>query len=291
MKLQLLAPAKLNLFLHVVGRRADGMHELQTLFRLVDLFDCLTFETVQGREIQLAGDMASTANLTLRAAQLLAARTGCTAGARITLTKHIPVEAGLGGGSSDAAATLLGLNAIWGTGLDSSQLEALGLELGADVPLFVRGASAFGEGVGERLTAVQLPMADYLLVRPDCSVSTETVFNDPSLTRNTPVSTIARLLRGTGESPSSGLVPRNDLEPVVRRLYPPVEAAVVWASQYGPAKMTGSGSCVFVPLPAAMAAALRNAGGSVEMPEGWKAYLVRGLDESPIRKALADAGY
>lgn len=289
MKLDLYAPAKLNLFLHVVGRRSDGMHELQTLFRLVDLFDHLVIETGDSDGIRLTGDMADENNLVYRAAQLLAARTGCAAGARMTLTKHIPVEAGLGGGSSDAAATLLGLNTLWGTGLGTHELEVLGLELGADVPLFVRGLTAFGEGVGEQLTPVQLPPADYLLVRPDCSVSTAEVFHDPALTRNTPVRTIARLLQGAFDSAPAGPIPGNNLEPVVRRLYPAVEAAVVWASQFGPAKMTGSGSCVYVPLSAAYAAKLRKAGGNVPgLPEGWQTYVVRGIDKSPIHPALAD---
>ena len=280
------APAKLNLFLHVVGRRDDGMHELQTLFRLVNLYDELTFE-VTAEALTLTGDMAADDNLVMRAARLLRERTGTAGGARIRLAKRIPVEAGLGGGSSDAAATLLALNVLWQTGLDTAALEALGLELGADVPLFVRGVNAFGEGGGERLTPVQLPPEDYLLVRPDCSVATGAIFSDPSLTRNTPLITISRLLRATAVGQSVDPVPRNDLELIVRRLYPAVDAAVVWASQYGPAKMTGSGSCVFVPLTATIAEALREeAEWLSELPAGWQAYVVQGIGESPVLGTL-----
>ena len=293
------APAKLNLFLHVVGRRPDGMHELQTLFQLIDLYDELSFELAAASELSLSGDLASDENLVLRAARLLAERTGTRRGARVHLTKRIPVEAGLGGGSSDAAAALVALNRLWQTGLDEAALATLGLELGADVPLFVRGATAWGEGVGERLTEVSVAPASYLIVKPDCGVSTGAVFGDPSLTRNTPLSTIPRLLRlaSTAEGASPFRIcaeNRNDLEAVVRRRYPAVDEAVSWASRYGPANMTGSGSCVFAPLEEARAASFEADEGTRELgrelvpdlPERWRAYLVRGIQISPVRDAL-----
>ena len=299
--LRVRAPAKLNLFLHVVGRRPDGMHELQTLFQLIDLCDELTFEVAANGDLRMTGDLAVDDNLVLRAARLLAVRTGTQLGAHIHLHKRIPVEAGLGGGSSDAAATLLALNRLWGTNLRVDALADLGLELGADVPLFVRGVTAFGEGVGERLTEVAVAPAYYLLVRPDCSVSTPAVFTDPSLTRNTPISTIARLLGGVAAPDPAWICGRhrNDLEPVVRRRYPAVDEAVRWASNYGPAKMSGSGSCVFALLDDSLAESLwaglgdeRYAAREIardvvhDMPERWRAYLVRGITRSPALDSL-----
>lgn len=271
--IQVCAPAKLNLFLHVIGRRPDGMHELQTLFQLLDYGDDMTF-VHEGRDIVMEGDLATRDNLAWRAADLLRRHTGVRDGARIVTRKRIPLEAGLGGGSSDAAATLLVLNHLWGTGLQPSELAALGLSLGADVPVFVYGHSAFGEGLGEQLTPVTIPPAWYFVLRPACSVSTGVVFAAETLTRNTKPITIARLLGGG----------HNDCEPVVRSLYPDVDRAINWLSKFGPAKMTGSGSCVFVPVPD------RETVDVSTLPQGWSGFAARGINESPVLATLQQPG-
>ena len=237
--LTLAAPAKLNLFLHVLGRRADGYHELQTLFQLIDLSDTLHFTPLETPELELQCNDTSlpdSENLVLRAAQALREHSGTRLGARITLEKQIPTGAGLGGGSSDAATTLLALNRLWQLDLNLETLASIGLTLGADVPLFVRGRSAWAEGIGERLTAVDLPPAWYLVITPPCHISTAGIFSHRELTRNGSAIRMADFLAGRS---------RNDCEDLVRRLYPPVDEALGCLGRYGPARMTGTGASVF----------------------------------------------
>jgi 4-diphosphocytidyl-2-C-methyl-D-erythritol kinase len=277
MALTLPAPAKINLFLRILGRREDGYHDLQTVFRLIDLADSLNLETLASGEICMSGDMAGQDNLAYRAAALLQAETGTRAGASIHLEKNIPAGAGLGGGSSDAATVLLGLNALWQLALPRDELAALGRQLGADVPVFVHGRNAWAEGVGEILTPLDLPAARYLVVYPNCAVSTQTVFSHPQLTRSGAPITIARFLE-------PGPL-QNDCEAVVRSLYPEVESAISWLSQYGLARMSGTGSCVFLALdPDQDAAAIvRIMSGA---PGDWSWHLANGLDQSPVDAAL-----
>jgi 4-diphosphocytidyl-2-C-methyl-D-erythritol kinase len=241
--IQAMAPAKLNLFLHITGRRADGYHELQTLFQLLDFGDRLLFEETDapGLSLHLLPDSSYNNvplddNLIVRAARLLAQRSERQHSAKISLSKHIPMGAGLGGGSSDAATTLLALNQLWNLGLDRESLAGLGLQLGADVPLFILGKSAWAEGVGEQLQAVELPDAWYVVVMPDCSVSTAEIFTQEHLTRNTTAIKMADFLAGRS---------RNDCESVTCGLYPEVEKALNWLGQYAPARMTGTGAAVF----------------------------------------------
>ncbi|MPZ43926.1 MAG: 4-(cytidine 5'-diphospho)-2-C-methyl-D-erythritol kinase [Betaproteobacteria bacterium] len=233
------APAKLNLFLHVLGRRADGYHELQTVFRFLDAGDRLDIRVRADGDIvrsnAVAGLPAET-DLCVRAARLLRGRTGTHLGAEIRLDKRLPLGGGLGGGSSDAATVLIVLNRLWGLDLTRGQLMAIALELGADVPVFVFGESAWGEGIGERLTPIALPGAWYVVLVPPVSVSTTAVFNDAELTRNSNRIKMSAFFAG-------GV--RNDLEPVVCRLYPAIRDYLDWLRRQAPARLTGSGACVF----------------------------------------------
>lgn len=274
------APAKLNLFLHLTGRRPDGYHSLQTVFQLLDFCDELFIEPTGDGDIRRpegAIDVAPEDDLVVRAARLLQRASGGRAGAEIRVRKRIPAGGGLGGGSSDAATVLVALNRLWGLDWPAGKLAGLGLQLGADVPVFVHGRSAWAEGVGERLVPVGLPPAWYAVVCPDCAVSTAAVFSDPELTRDTPETTINGFLSGGG---------RNDCEPVVRRRYPAVAAALDWLSGRsgdGGASLTGTGGCVFARFETAAAAedALRG------LPPGWTGFAARGLAESPLRGRLA----
>lgn len=252
------APAKLNLFLHVVGRRADGYHLLQTVFRFIDLCDTLHFEVRADGVISRATDLPGVPedeDLTVRAARALQKATGTRQGAQISLEKRIPQGGGLGGGSSDAASVLIALNKLWNTGLTRRELMALALPLGADVPVFVFGQSAFAQGIGEDLTAVTLPERAYLVAQPDASVPTVGIFSAPDLTRDSSYITIADFLASQTFLPSESsgefakgcaLYGRNDLEPVVYRLYPEVLGASRWLAEQGlPVRMSGSGACLF----------------------------------------------
>ena len=272
--LTLPAPAKLNLFLHVLGRRADGYHDLQTLFRLIDLSDEVTLTLVDGNGVGLTIDSNGPRhnNLAVRAAQRLLESLRLRMGVTIRLIKHIP-QGGLGGGSSDAASVLLGLNHLLGRPLTTAQLVEIGAGLGADVPVFVRGDSAWGEGVGDRLTSVALPEDWYVVVAPGCEVSTAEVFAHPSLTRNSPISTMPDFFAHRV---------RNDCESLVRRLYPAVDAAMGWLSRHGDARLTGTGGCGFVQVAGQVEAMALAA----EVPRVWQAWAVRGLDKSPIFAAL-----
>lgn len=266
------APAKLNLFLHVVGRRADGYHLLQTAFRFIDYGDELGFSVRSDgavrRVTELAG-VSAEADLSVRAARLLKERTGSRLGVDIEMVKRLPMGGGLGGGSSDAATTLVVLNRLWRTGLARAQLQELALELGADVPVFVFGRSAFAEGLGERLAALQLPPAWYLVLVPETAVSTAEIFSAAELTRNTNAITIAAFSVGQG---------RNDLEPVVCRRYPQVARHLEWLRQYGDARMTGSGACVFCGFETeAQAQRVLS-----ELPADMRGFVARGLDRHPL---------
>ncbi|OGT17408.1 MAG: 4-(cytidine 5'-diphospho)-2-C-methyl-D-erythritol kinase [Gallionellales bacterium RIFOXYB12_FULL_54_9] len=233
------APAKLNLFLHVTGRRKDGYHLLQTLFRFIDLNDTLHFTLRTDGEVHRVNQIADVPedqDLCVRAALLLQKETGCTLGVDIELEKRIPMGGGLGGGSSDAATTLIALNRLWALGLSRARLMAVGLQLGADVPVFVFGENAFAEGVGEKLQAYALPPAWYVVLFPPVHVPTAQIFSNSGLTRDTD-SIIIRAL--------SLQQCRNDLEPVVCSLYPEVANSIAELGQHGRAMMTGSGACVF----------------------------------------------
>ena len=271
------APAKLNLFLHVLGRRADGpnagMHELQTVFRLIDRCDRVGIRVRADGEIRFTGDYGED-NLCVRAARLLKSATGSAAGADLVLEKTLPVGGGLGGGSSDAATTLLALNRLWACELNQAQLMALGLQLGADVPLFIFGRNAVGEGVGERLTALDLPPAWYLVLTPQVSVSTKEIFSDPALTRDTKPLKIPPFLSGQG---------RNDLEASAVRRYPEIAEHLAWLRKRSPPgcfppRMTGSGACVFAEFS-------RQADAETlvkELPAAMRGFVARGLELHPL---------
>jgi 4-diphosphocytidyl-2-C-methyl-D-erythritol kinase len=271
------APAKLNLFLHVTGRREDGYHEIQTVFQLVELFDRMWFEPRRDGDIRrIAGPagVPAEADLAVRAARRLQQATGQDRGADIRIEKRIPMQGGLGGGSSDAATTLVALNEIWGLRLPRSLLAELGLSLGADVPFFVRGESAWGEGVGERLTPLDLPERHFAIVFPGVGISTAEVFQAPELTRKTAKTTIRGFLKAGG---------RNDCEPVVTGRSPEVRRALAWLAARGEARMTGTGSCVFAPFADRAGAEAALAG----LPSGWSGFVARGLDRSPLQERLA----
>ena len=237
------APAKLNLFLHITGRRADGYHELQTLFQFLDHGDELGFALREDGEIHLHTEVDGVphdSNLIVRAARLLQQESGTPLGADIWLDKRLPMGGGIGGGSSDAATTLIGLNHLWQTQLNEDRLAALGLRLGADVPVFVRGRAAFAEGVGEQLQAVELSEPWFLVAVPQVFVSTAEVFSAPELTRNTPPIKVRSLLEGGGH---------NDCQPVVEARYPEVRNALILLNKFVPARLTGTGACVFGSFP------------------------------------------
>lgn len=278
-RLILPAPAKLNRMLHITGRRPDGYHELQTLFQFLDHGDTLTLAPRDDGELRLTPTLSGVApadNLILRAATALREATGSRQGADIHLDKRLPMGGGLGGGSSDAATALLGLNRLWGLHLSIEVLAELGLRLGADVPVFVRGHAAWAEGIGERLTPVALDTPWFVVVHPGVSVSTPAVFQAPELTRGTPPITMARALQGGTASW------RNDCELTVRELYPEVAGALDWLSDRAPAMLTGTGACVFARLDhEADATALLD-----DISGRWTSFKAQGLNRSPLHDAL-----
>lgn len=270
--LRFAAPAKLNLFLHVVGCRSDGYHLLQTAFRLLDLCDWITVAPSADGAIRLETDLPgvpSEQNLVVRAARALRSASGVRTGAVIRLEKHIPMGAGLGGGSSDAATTLIALDRVWRTGLSAADLATLALTLGADVPFFLFGRNAFGEGVGDALTAVDLAPAWYVILTPQVAVSTAEIFAAPELTRNAKPIKITAFFKGFG---------RNDLEPVVCARYPEVAKHLAWLRGFGDARMSGSGSSVF----AEFASEAEARAVVARIPEGMRGFAVRGLDRHPL---------
>ena len=270
------APAKLNLFLHVTGRRPDGYHELQTVFQLIDLSDTIAISLREDGRIERPDGPVGVdpeLDLTVRAARALQTASGSKAGATLRVRKRIPMGGGLGGGSSDAATVLLALNHLWHCGLSVDELARLGLPLGADVPVFVRGTSAWGEGVGENLKPVELPDRWYVVIHPGVSVGTRDVFQRPELTRNSPVITMSSFFQSGG---------RNDCEPVVRSVFPEVADALDWLGQFAPARLTGTGSCIFAPCANATDAERIAA----RVPDRWTSYVARGLNVSPVHELL-----
>ena len=267
------APGKLNLFLHVLGRRADGMHELQTVFQLIEQADQVGIRVREDGIVRRAAPVAGIAeedDLCVRAAHKLKAASGSRLGADLALRKVLPIGGGLGGGSSDAATVLLVLNRLWRAGFARADLMALAGTLGADVPFFVYGRNALGEGTGERLTALALPSRWYVVLVPDASVGTASVFADKSLTRNTKALKIPPFFFGLG---------RNDLEPLVARRHPEIAAHLEWLrARQAEARMTGSGACVFAEFAEEGEARRLLA----ELPEGMRGFVTRGLDRHPL---------
>ncbi len=270
------APAKLNLFLHINGRRADGYHELQTLFVILDVGDELRIRVDESNAITLEPEVPGVPleqNLIYRAAQLLKAHSERPLGAHIQLTKRLPMGGGLGGGSSDAATTLVALNHLWRLGLSEDELALMGRSLGADVPVFVRGRSAFAEGVGERLQPVEIPTKWYLVVHPQVHVSTAQIFQDPELPRDTPKQEWAELRDGSW---------KNDCEALVKKQYPEVAKALGWLLEYAPSRMTGTGACLFAEFEEEESArkVLAN------MPNWLQGFVGRGVTLSPLQTIL-----
>jgi 4-diphosphocytidyl-2-C-methyl-D-erythritol kinase len=274
------APAKLNLFLHILGRRKDGYHELQTIFQFLDLCDEVRIRVRPDGIIHRltgAAGIEAEEDLMVRAARALKRAANCRLGADLGVLKRIPVGAGLGGGSSDAATTLVALNQLWNLAWPRERLAELGLSLGADVPVFVHGRAAFAEGVGERLTPLYPPQApdecNYLIIKPNVSVSTAAVFQDTQLTRNSPPITISGFFAAGG---------RNDCTQVVCQRYPEVAAALEFLSAFGDARLTGTGACVF------LACATSDAAREImqKIPRTLEGYLVRGLNDSPLLEKL-----
>jgi len=283
-KLACPAPAKLNLFLHVTGRRPDGYHLLQTLFCFVDLHDTLHFALrkdgmiLRGNEVE---GVAAEHDLCVRAAKLLQAETGCRLGVEITVEKHIPMGGGLGGGSSDAATTLIALNRLWNLGLDRTRLMQFGLRLGADVPVFIFGENAYAEGVGEKLQPFPLQPAWYVVLCPPVQVPTARIFAHPELTRNT----VSLTMRALSERLfRDGRQFHNDLQPVVCSLYPEVAHYIAWLEKFGSARLTGSGACVFAEFPD------RGAADAVlgQLPEGMHGIVAQGLAKHPLHDWVPD---
>jgi 4-diphosphocytidyl-2-C-methyl-D-erythritol kinase len=274
------APAKLNLFLHVTGQRPDGYHELQTLFQLLDWGDELSIEPLD--EPGISRPRASYAvkeadDLAVRAALVLQAETSCKQGARIEVNKRIPAGAGLGGGSSDAATVLVVLNRLWGCGLKIDELVSIGIGLGADVPVFIRGYSALASGVGDVLEPVELGEQNYLLVFPGFSVSTAEVFSDAALPRNSSRISLSEALAGTG---------RNDCEVVIKERFPVFKQMLKELGKWGPARMTGTGSTIFISMPDEISAN----SAAQEIKCRYNVRAVRGLDRSPLHELLESGG-
>lgn len=276
MSLVLPCPAKLNLFLLITGRRTDGYHTLQTLFQLLDYGDDLRLDINTSGEILLTPNFPGIPvehNLVYRAAKLLQTATECRAGADLHLFKRLPMGGGIGGGSSDAATTLVGLNHLWQTGLTEDELAELGRQLGADVPVFVRGRTAWAEGIGEQLTPLQLPLKWYVVVAPECTISTATIFSNEGLTRHSKGITVRAFLEEGG---------RNDCQKVVENLFPQVKDAVDWLGRFGPAQMTGTGACVF----AAFSTEAEAREVFAKRPTQLNGFVAKGVNESPLHQRL-----
>lgn len=270
------APAKLNLMLHIIGRRDDGYHLLQTVFQFLDYADELGFSLRDDgliRRISESGQIPEQDDLVVRAARLLSGQVSSVPGVDIEIRKNIPMGAGLGGGSSDAATTLLALNKLWETGLSVGQLAELGLQLGADVPVFVKGMASWAEGVGEYLEPIELEEPWYLVVNPGCHVSTAEIFSDSDLTRSSPLTTIADFLAAGG---------RNDCEPVVVKRYPEIADAMQWLDQFATAKLTGTGACIYASFQTEdQAQAVYD-----RLPVEFTGFVAKGLNESPVLRFI-----
>lgn len=272
------SPAKLNLFLHITGQRENGYHELQSVFQMLDFGDEIRFNvTPDSPAIELTtpiDGVANNDNLIVKAAALLQQHCSVKAGCEIALRKRLPMGGGIGGGSSNAATTLVALNALWRCGLSTEELADIGLSLGADVPVFVRGDTAFAEGVGESLTPVDIPKAWYLVVFPNCHISTAEIFGAQSLVRNTPKISI---------DDYSFEKTHNDCQPVVINRYPEVANLLQWLLKYAPSRMTGTGACVFAVFDSEQAATNAHR----KLPEKWLGFVAQGVDKSPLFDVLS----
>ncbi|WP_027708191.1 4-(cytidine 5'-diphospho)-2-C-methyl-D-erythritol kinase [Zooshikella ganghwensis] len=275
-QLTLPAPAKLNLFLHILGRRVDGYHQLQTLFQFLDLADDITMTVRDDGKLNLLTPFAGLAdcdNLAIKAAKILQLATNTSLGADISIHKCLPMGGGVGGGSSNAATVLHGLNILWQTRLSNEKLAELGLQLGADVPVFVHGQAAWAEGVGEQLTPVVLPEPWFILVKPNCHISTAEIFQHPDLTRDSdPITVAAYLQRGA----------RNDCEAIVRKRYPEVDKVFKLLNNLAPTRLTGTGACLFAEF------ADKNSAERAfkQLPDDLQAFLARGCNQSILHKHL-----
>ena len=277
------APAKLNLFLHILGRRPDGYHQLQTLFQLLDYGDELELSATLDGALEITvepalPDVPMTANLAYRAALALRQHRPGPEGARVLLRKRLPLGGGLGGGSSDAATVLVGLNRLWGLDLGVTELCAIGLSLGADVPAFIQGRTAWGEGIGEQLTPLDLPPAWYLVLKPDCNVATAAVFAHPELTRHTRAMKI-RAFSGEGAT--------NDCQSVVETMYPQVREARLWLARYAQPRLTGTGACLFARFPDRESAQAT----LTEVPAAWSGFVAQGVNISPLHSPPLDQAW
>jgi len=281
--LTLLSPAKINLFLHITGRRPNGYHELQTVFQMLDFGDLMEFRATFVKGISIQPEIQGLPledNLIYKAAKLLEPYNKNELGIDITLHKRLPMGGGVGGGSSNAATTLLALNKLWKCGLSSETLGELGLQLGADVPVFINGKTAFAEGIGEQLSAIETPQAWYVVLSPEAHVSTAEIFCHELLTRDSPKITIAPALGGQALDKL-----RNDCEPLVKQLYPTIKDAINWLSQFGPTKLTGTGACCFCRLESeAKARQVLN-----EAHPKFKGFIAKGVPLSPALQKLNEA--
>ena len=265
------SPAKLNLFLHITGRRDNGYHELQSIFQLIDLYDWLEFTQTEDHQISIDGlnSVDIEQNLIYKATQILKPFAKAITGLKIRIEKTIPMGAGLGGGSSNAATTLIVVNQLWQCGLTIDQLAELGVQLGADVPIFVHGRNAWAEGIGEHLTFIDLDQKQYIVLKPDCFISTQLLFSQKTLTRDTkPTKFCAYQLKPSDFG--------NNFEPLARSLYPEVNEAMQYLDQFGTAKLTGTGACVFVEITEQMNV------DEILKHSPCKAYIVNSLNESPL---------
>ena len=279
-ELSLAAPAKLNLFLHITGRRDDGYHLLQTVFQFLDYSDEISLslrEDAQILRVKGLENVPYESDLCVRAAKLLQTESKTSLGVDISMDKKLPIGGGIGGGSSDAATVLLGLNKLWQCGFDTQKLADLGLQLGADVPVFVHGFSAWAEGVGEHLTPINLQETWFLVVHPEISVSTAEIFNDQALTRDCEPLKIARFLEGNGFEQLS-----NVFEPIVSNKYPEIADAINWLSRFSPARLTGTGSCLFASFDQQKEAEKV----LDQLPEQWQGFVAKGVNQSPLLKGL-----
>jgi 4-diphosphocytidyl-2-C-methyl-D-erythritol kinase len=270
------APAKLNLFLHITGQRQDGYHLLQTVFQFIQLIDVIDFTILESglvRRSSISLKIDERDDLVIKAAQKIKKRSGSKLGVDISVKKNIPIGGGLGGGSSDAATTLVALNELWQTGLSIDELSEIGLSLGADIPFFINGNAAWAEGVGDKLTPINLDECFYLVIYPNCGISTKAVFEASDLTRNTPRITIRDFRDGNG---------KNDCESYVRNHYHDVTEALDWLGEYASSKLTGTGACLFAQF------SDENEANEVKykLPTKWQGYVVKGINKSPLLRRL-----
>lgn len=278
-----LAPAKINLFLHITGQREDGYHLLQTVFRLLDFYDTIYLKPTTSSSIKRVNDIPGVPeaqDLCIRAAKLLQQHTQCPLGVEMVVEKHIPMGGGLGGGSSDAATVLLALNHLWNLRLSRDELLTLGLKLGADVPFFIFGRNAWAEGIGEKLQAIELPEAYYVVLNPNTHVSTAQIFADKRLTKDSipkTMSTFSSIANSSGGTSNEFV---NQLEEIVCKNYPPVANCLAWLKQFGDARMSGSGASVFLAVPDKQTAI----NICEQKPENIQGFVAKGLNQHPLNK-------